>query len=517
LERLEQLVTRRPGFVAWALALLVIALPLVIWFDLRQVARHNIHHHVAELNRFIGVVRAYYSDNVADRILHAGSDTQLVHNYLQTPGAIPIPATMSIELGEALTAIERGVEMRFVSDFPFADRDAPELTVQEFDALSQFRADPTLEQLFFFDGNALQQSVTMATPIYMSQTCVDCHNSHEDSTKTDWIVGDVRGVQTVSMQQPIVLNIWGLQGLLIYVLVAGVAGLTFALLQIRQSTRYRGMNAELTENNIFLADISIKLSKYLSPQVYRSIFSGEKDTTLTTERKKLTVFFSDIKDFTATSEALQPEELTALLNEYFTEMSKIAEAHGATIDKFIGDAIIAFFGDPTTRGTAEDARACLRMALAMQQRLRELEHDWRARGIDRPFQARMGINTGFCNVGNFGSEDRMDYTIIGAEANLAARLEGIADPGGIVMSYETQALVSDMVTSHALPPQRFKGIARDVVPYAVDMPDFTEAWERHRLIESENSLTIQLDRLDPTTRARLRDAVADLVAKSQRS
>jgi adenylate cyclase len=80
----------------------------------------------------------------------------------------------------------------------------------------------------------------------------------------------------------------------------------------------------------------------------------------------------------------------------------------------------------------------------------------------------MGINTGYCNVGNFGSADRMDYTIIGAEANLAARLQSIAEPGHIVLSYESYALVRDMLVAHALPPITMKGISREVVPYSVD-------------------------------------------------
>ena len=189
----------------------------------------------------------------------------------------------------------------------------------------------------------------------------------------------------------------------------------------------------------------MKIAKYISPQIYKSIFSGQRDAAIATERKKLTIFFSDIKDFTATTERLQPEDLTALLNEYFTEMSNIALRHGATVDKFIGDAMLLFFGDPETKGPAGDARACLEMAVEMQKRLAELNTEWRRRGIEKPFQARMGINTGFCNVGNFGSEDRMDYTIIGAEANLAARLQSIAEPNGIVMSYETYALVRDIV------------------------------------------------------------------------
>jgi class 3 adenylate cyclase len=212
----------------------------------------------------------------------------------------------------------------------------------------------------------------------------------------------------------------------------------------------------------------MKISRYLSPQVYKSIFSGQKDVTIHTERKKLTIFFSDIKDFTATTERLAPELITQLLNEYLTEMSNIALAHGGTIDKFIGDAILIFFGDPETRGEAEDAKACLRMAADMQHKLAELNVKWRSAGIEHPFQARIGINTGFCNVGNFGSADRMDYTIIGAEANLAARLQSIAEPGHIVISYETHALVRDMLVAHALPPITMKGISREVIPYSVE-------------------------------------------------
>ena len=97
----------------------------------------------------------------------------------------------------------------------------------------------------------------------------------------------------------------------------------------------------------------------------------------------------------------------------------------------------------------------------------ELNAKWRSSGIEQPFRVRMGINTGFCNVGNFGSADRMDYTIIGAEANLAARLQSIAEPGNIVISYETYALVRDMIAAEALPPITMKGISREIVPYTV--------------------------------------------------
>jgi len=246
------------------------------------------------------------------------------------------------------------------------------------------------------------------------------------------------------------------------------SGVSFIGMQQRQAATIRGMNRELETANEFLATLSMKISRYLSPQIYESIFSGQKDVTIHTERKKLTIFFSDIKDFTATTERLQPEQVTALLNEYFTEMSNIALKHGGTLDKFIGDAILIFFGDPESNGEAEDAKACLRMAADMQRRLAELNVKWRNEGVEHPFRVRMGINTGFCNVGNFGSADRMEYTIIGAEANLAARLQTIAAPGHIVASYETYALVRDILVAHALPPITMKGISREIIPYAVE-------------------------------------------------
>ncbi|HVT53106.1 MAG TPA: adenylate/guanylate cyclase domain-containing protein, partial [Dongiaceae bacterium] len=216
------------------------------------------------------------------------------------------------------------------------------------------------------------------------------------------------------------------------------------------------------------------------------------------------IFFSDIMDFTGTTERMQPEELTSLLNEYLTEMSQIALFHGGTIDKFIGDAMLVFFGDPETKGIAEDAKACLMMAVDMQRRLHELNALWRQRGIELPFRARMGINTGYCNVGNFGSVDRMDYTIIGAEANLAARLQSIAEPNGIVLSYEAYSHVRDLIRAKPLAPISMKGIARPVVPYAVEGL-LGELTQRTRVISEHETgidVFVDLDVIDRETAAR---------------
>ncbi len=501
---------------AWVSVLVVaglLGLPLALWQDMDTLSHEAMERQTRSTNAILSAVRSYYSENVVDRILHHDGDTQPLHNYRDIAGAVPIPATLSLELGALVADAEGGVRYRFVSDFPFTNRDAHVLTPFEVEALHRFRTNPETREIVMEGGRSfMDHSLTLATPILMTEACVECHNSHGESTKTDWNIGDVRGVQSLTIHQPIAANIWAFRWLLTYLLLAGSAGLLFAAMQFRLARNFSQMNEELAANNSFLADISVKISKYIPPQVYKSIFSGEKDVSISTERKKLTVFFSDIKDFTATTELMQPEELTATLNEYFTEMSRIAEAHGATIDKFIGDAIVAFFGDPTTKGTTEDARACVAMALDMQKRLLELEEIWRGKGLERPFRARMGINTGYCNVGNFGSEARMDYTIIGAEANLAARLESIADPGGIVMSYETYAHVRDMVRAEALEPQHFKGISREITPYRVLSDTPAAGGLKHQ--KDGDLLVVDLHGIDEKTRASIEAAVQDALDKT---
>ena len=215
-----------------------------------------------------------------------------------------------------------------------------------------------------------------------------------------------------------------------------------------------------------LQSLSEKLSRYLAPQVYQSLFEGSQQAEINTKRKKLTVFFSDIKDFTESTARWQPEEITRLLNGYFSEMTRIAAEFGGTVDKFIGDAMVIFFGDPHSLGVQEDALQCVKMALAMQQRMGSLQALWRDMG-SKSFRIRIGINTGFCDVGNFGSELRMEYTIIGSEVNLAARLEQAAEAGGILISDETYALVRGEIEADPGIAIQAKGFAAPIQAHAV--------------------------------------------------
>ena len=232
-------------------------------------------------------------------------------------------------------------------------------------------------------------------------------------------------------------------------------------------TELKQREQDLTEKSNALAALSSKLAKYLAPQVYDSIFTGQQDVKIVSKRKKLTVCFSDLVGFTEITDKMESEDLTQLLNHYLTEMSKIALQYGATIDKYVGDAIVMFFGDPATLGVKEDALACVQMAIAMQQRVGELAEEWRDSGIETPLRCRIGVHTGYCTVGNFGSEDRMDYTMVGGTVNLASRLEHEAPPGGVLISFETYALVKDSVRCEERGHIQVKGIAQPVATYAV--------------------------------------------------
>ena len=223
--------------------------------------------------------------------------------------------------------------------------------------------------------------------------------------------------------------------------------------------------AEAQKNKV--EALSNQLGKYMPPQIHNAIFSDDYDVGIATKRKKLSIFFSDIVNFTATSEGLQPEDLTKYLNEYFSEMTTIALDAGATIDKYIGDAMMVFFGDPRSRGEREDARSCVDMALKMQERMVHLQSKWQNEGFADPFKVRIGINTGYCNVGNFGSEQRLTYTIIGGEVNVAQRLEANADANGILLSYETFAHAQDMIEVEERDAIKMKGINRNIKSFSV--------------------------------------------------
>ncbi len=247
--------------------------------------------------------------------------------------------------------------------------------------------------------------------------------------------------------------------------------------QFIQIRRLRNELKVLSEKQIALKLSNYSISKYLSPTLREAIESG-KEVKLETQRKRLAVFFSDIVGFSTIADELDSDSLTALINEYLTEMSKIAIEYGGTIDKFIGDAVMVFFGDPQTRGPREDCIACVSMALAMKKKSTELQASWRNQGILKPLQIRMGVSVGFCTVGNFGTESRLDYTLLGKEVNLASRLETSAEPGEILISHSTYMMVKDIIVCEDRGEIIVKGFKEPIQIYRVK--DFRKTLDNDR-------------------------------------
>jgi adenylate cyclase len=211
-----------------------------------------------------------------------------------------------------------------------------------------------------------------------------------------------------------------------------------------------------------------RLRKYLPAQLVDTLDQEQKEVITGPQRKRITVFFSDIKDFTPQTDALQPEDLTRLLNEYLTEMTNIASKWGGTIDKFIGDAMMVFFGAPRSLGDNKDALNCVQMAIEMQLRMRELAAKWFTTGFENPMQIRVGIHTGIAAVGDFGAADRLSYTAIGGEVNTAARIQGVANPGGITVTHLTWALINESIQCKQRAEKvSLKGLPREFTVYDI--------------------------------------------------
>ncbi|GAB3042899.1 adenylate/guanylate cyclase domain-containing protein [Acinetobacter apis] len=187
---------------------------------------------------------------------------------------------------------------------------------------------------------------------------------------------------------------------------------------------------------------STQLSRYASKQLWQSIMSGETQAKIEYKRKKMTIFFSDIQGFTGLAERLIPEDLALVLNDYLKHMTEIAKKHEATLDKFIGDGVLIFFGDPQTKGIEQDAKRCIEMAITMRQQMHVLRERWLKMGFPE-LHVRMGVSTGYCHVGNYGSDYRMSYTVIGHDVNLASRLQTAADIDEILISDATYQLIKD--------------------------------------------------------------------------
>lgn len=251
-------------------------------------------------------------------------------------------------------------------------------------------------------------------------------------------------------------------GAIDFVALLGLAALIYFIVG-----RWRDREVQLAQTSDQLAKANDLISRYVAAQVAQQILAGNYGAVDRHDRRKLTLFFSDIKGFSEVADTIEPEDLSRILNEYLSEMTEIAERYGATIDKFVGDAMMVFFGAPTATHERDHALRAVRMAIEMLARLGELRTKWLREGIEEPFQVRVGINTGVASVGNFGSKGRVDYTAIGRQVNLAARLQVNCDPGKILLSHSTWSLVQDDIACVPKGEIQVKGFHAPVKVYEV--------------------------------------------------
>jgi len=262
---------------------------------------------------------------------------------------------------------------------------------------------------------------------------------------------------------------------------------------------------ELEHKNARITELTYRLRKYLPEALYDQVMDGQLESGGPHLRKRLTILFSDIVEFTTLTDHLEPEMLSEILNSYFDSMAGLVNKWGGVIDKFIGDAVMVFFGDKAGSDFKIETEKCVLLAIEMQQQMTLLRQRWADDGLLGDWRIRIGINTGYCTLGSFGSEKRMDYTIIGGQVNAASRLEHMAPPGGILISGSTHLLVADRIECLPRGAVTLKGIHQPVDTFEV-VRERDSAAHRAFLDESERGFHLRSVRFDHATASRIERA-----------
>jgi class 3 adenylate cyclase len=422
ISRLLQILHRHP--IASTAVLFVIGVTLIFWIMVIQsqktseeMAEQYAANYVRSLNEF----QSQYSSKIVSRVTSHGIHTS--SDYLKEEAAIPFPATFSIELAESLTNPETGIETRLYSDFPFASRKdgGPR---DEFESLAltrlRFAEDKSVPFARYetVDG---RYSLRYAQAILMQESCVACHNSHPDSTKRDWKVGDVRGARSVTLPLDAANRVahrgWALTLAAMVALALGGLGLIFLVVQALRAS-IEMMSRTNTAYNRFVPH------EFLSYLDKKNIIDVQLNDNVETQ---MTVMFSDIRSFTDLSEFMTPEQNFKFVNDYLQVMGPIVRRNHGFIDKYIGDAIMALFENP------DDA---MRASIEMLQAL-EIYNRGHMKTHDKPLSIGVGLHKGNVRLGTIGESGRMDGTVISNAVNLASRIEGLTK------FYGVQCLISE--------------------------------------------------------------------------
>jgi PAS domain S-box-containing protein len=256
----------RPETILWVLLAALLLLPLVIVNSISSATVSQMRLQAEEIANLATDIRSYYADNVIARLQAAGGRAVYSENYRDVHGGIPIPATLSIELGALFDNAHRDgrISYDFISDYPFAKRVARPLDGFETEAIRSFRKDPSRKTVTQLTGNGLGRSAfRLASPVIMRKACVSCHNTHPDSPKRDWKVGDVRGIQEVTVRGLQVNSFGKIGSLLSYVSVLGVLSVVAAGVFQRQSRKLAQINGKLSTVHARESELAARMSDQL--------------------------------------------------------------------------------------------------------------------------------------------------------------------------------------------------------------------------------------------------------------
>lgn len=420
-----------------------------------------------------------YSTTVADRVKENETVT-LTHNYLTQEGAIPPPATYAIELGQALSQNQTGMSVRMYSDFPFPWRKAEGESPNKFDeeALKYLRANPGYQQFSRIEKFQNRQLSRYAQAVIMKPTCVSCHNTHPDSPRKDWKVGDVRGILSITQSldtftQKTNERIRTTSVMLTGLSVLAISGITLVMGRLRQTTnelevRVQERTADLATANTDLEKRNMLIrqvfGRYLSDEIVTNLLDSPQALKLGGERSKVTILTSDLRGFTAISERLSAEEVIHVLNIYLEYMADIITEYQGTINEFMGDGILVLFGAPTRK--EDDAVRAVACACAMQLAMGAVNERLKYLGFPQ-LEMGIGINTGLVVLGNIGSDKRAKYGIVGNQVNLTYRIESYTTGGQVLISETTLKAAGSIVRVGGQRQEKMKGIKEPINIYEV--------------------------------------------------
>lgn len=419
-----------------------------------------------------------YSTAAADRA-KMKPGVEVTHAYLNKPGAIPLPSTFAIELGERISDRDDGIGVRFYSDFPFPWREEGGGAKDEFEqaALDYLRQNPK-ERFFRREDKDGHGVMRYGEASIMKASCVTCHNTHPKSPKKDWEVGDVAGVWEItqsldSLVSRVDRSLKGTFAMLSGFSLLGISGLTLVFGKLRQDTRelegrvqsrtadLAEVNDELEQRNQLIRQV---FGRYLSDAVVANLLERPEGLRLGGDRRNITILTSDLRGFTSLSERLSPEEVIQILNLYLEDMAEVINQYQGTIDEFMGDGILVLFGAPTARD--DDALRAVACACAMQLKMGAVNERLKQLHL-APLEMGIGINTGEVVVGNIGSERRTKYGIVGSPVNLAYRIESYTSGGQILIAETTLHAAGASVKTIAKRQVQPKGVRQPITIYEV--------------------------------------------------